>query len=85
MILTIVFLLSLSYFPLNTLYAATDSFNLVNPFLADKDFCGDNIDNEGDGFTDNDCGSKSLKMTYDMSGTLSNISSLCHEDCNDNE
>jgi hypothetical protein len=85
MILTIIFLLSLSYFPLRSLHAANDSFDLVNPFLADEDICGDNMDNDGDGFIDNNCGNKSLKMTYDMSGTLSNISSLCHEDCNDNE
>lgn len=81
LISAIILLLSLSYFPLKNLQAAADSFDLVNPFLADKDICGDNADNDGDGFTDDNCGTKSLKMTYNMSGALSNISSLCHDGC----
>lgn len=83
MTLTAILLLSLSIFSIKSLYAASDSFDLVNPFLADKDFCDDNKDNDGDGFIDDNCGTKSLKMTYDMSGSLSNISSLCHEGCDD--
>lgn len=78
-------MLSLSYLPLKSLEAASDSFDVVNPFLADKDFCGDNKDDDGDGFIDNSCGTKSLKMTYNMSGALANISSLCHEGCDSDD
>jgi hypothetical protein len=86
MISIIVLLLSLSslYFPLKNIDAAADdSFIQINPFLTNKDICGDNKDNDGNGFIDDNCGTKSLKTTYDLSGTISNITSLCHEGCED--
>jgi hypothetical protein len=59
---------------------------IVNPFLASKDLCGDGIDNDGNGFIDDNCGTIALKVTNYMSGAVANISSLCHEDCHvDNE
>ena len=85
MISTVILLLSLSIFSIKNLKASSSSFDLVNPFLADKDFCDDKKDNDGDGFIDDNCGTKSLKMTYNMSGSLSNISSLCHEGCDGND
>ena len=42
---------------------------------------GDGIDNDGNGFVDDDCGTISLKVTNNMSGVIANISSMCHEDC----
>jgi hypothetical protein len=70
----LILLLSLTYLPLSSIHAANDSFIQINPFLADKDFCGDEKDDDGNGFTDDNCGTKSLKMTYNMSGALSSIS-----------
>jgi hypothetical protein len=78
---TVLLILSLSYFPLNNSVTAQDPTDLINPFIADKDFCGDSNDNDGDGFVDDNCGTMSLKVTNDMSGAASNISSICHEDC----
>lgn len=54
---------------------------LINPFIADQDSCGDNKDNDGNGYVDDTCGTKSIKVTNDLSGAVSNISSTCHEDC----
>jgi hypothetical protein len=73
----------LSYFPqLNWITVNEASASaLIDPFIADKDSCGDNKDNDGDGFVDDTCGTKSLKVTNNMSGAVSNISSTCHEDC----
>ena len=42
---------------------------------------GDGIDNDGNGFVDDDCGTILLKVTNNMSGVIANISSVCHEDC----
>jgi len=39
------------------------------------------MDNDGDGFVEDNCGTISLKVTKNMSGAVSNISSICHEDC----
>jgi hypothetical protein len=81
---TAILLLSLTFTPLLNIHAAAnDSFIQINPFLADRDFCDDNKDNDGDGFTDGSCGTKSLKVTYNLSGAISNVSSLCHEGCDD--
>jgi hypothetical protein len=85
MILMVVLPLPLSICSIKILNAANDSFDLVNSILADKDLCDDNKGNDVDGFTDDNCGTKSLKMTYNMSGALSNISSLCHEGCDDSD
>jgi hypothetical protein len=79
--LTILLILSLSYFPLSNSVTAKDPSDLINPFIADMDSCGDNNDNDGDGFVDDNCGTMSLKITNNMSGAVSNISSICHEDC----
>jgi len=79
--LTVLLMLSLSYFPLNISSAAKDPSDLINPFVADKDYCGDSMDNDGDGFVEDNCGTMSLKVTTNMSGAVSNISSICHEDC----
>lgn len=73
--------LSLSYLPLNNIAAASDPSALINPFIASKDLCGDGKDNDGNGYVDDDCGTISLKITNNMSGAISNISSICHEDC----
>jgi hypothetical protein len=78
---TVLLILSLSYFPLNNSVTAKDPTDLINPFIADKDSCGDSNDNDGDGFVDDNCGTMSLKVTNNMSGAVSNVSSICHEDC----
>ena len=72
---------SLSYSHLVSIAVAADPTELFNPFIADKDSCGDSKDNDGDGFADDNCGIMSLKVTNNMSGAVSNISSICHEDC----
>lgn len=79
-------ILSFSYHPLkNTAFASEPSI-LINPFIASKDLCGDGKDNDGNGFVDDGCGTISLKVTNNMSGAITNISSICHEDCHvDNE
>lgn len=78
---TILVILSLSYSPFNNSVTASDPSDLINPFIADEDSCGDSNDNDGDGFVDDNCGTISLKVTNNMSGAVSNISSICHEDC----
>jgi hypothetical protein len=54
---------------------------IINPFIGSDDKCGDGIDNDGNGFVDDNCGTASLKVTNNMSGAIANISSICHEDC----
>jgi len=71
---------SLSYFLLNSVIAKETS-DIINPFIADKDSCGDSKDNDGDGFVDDNCGTMSLNVKKNMSGAVSNITSICHEDC----
>lgn len=78
---TVLLILSVSNFPLINSTSAKDPSDLINPFIADKDSCGDSYDNDGDGFVDDNCGTMSLKVTNNMSGAVSNISSICHEDC----
>ncbi len=80
-VLIVLLILSLSNSPLDNIAVAGDPFALINPFVADKDLCGDSKDNDGDGFVDDKCGTRSLKVTNDMSGAVTNISSMCHEDC----
>jgi hypothetical protein len=69
-----------SYFPLNSVIAKETS-DLINPFIADKDTCGDSKDDDGDGYVDDNCGTMSLNVKHNMSGAVSNITSICHEDC----
>lgn len=80
---TVLLMLLLSFFPTYILAKINEASAsaLINPFIADKDSCGDNKDNDGNGFLDDNCGTKSIKVTNDLSGTVSNISSTCHEDC----
>ena len=80
-LLTIFATLSLPYSPANNIAYASDPFTLLNPFTTASDICNDGIDNDGDGFVDDNCGTLSLKVTKDPSGVISNISSICHEDC----
>ena len=81
-VLSVLLILSLSYSSLdNIAVAGGDPTALFNPFIADKDSCGDSKDNDGDGFADDNCGTISLKTTNNMSGAVTNISSICHEDC----
>jgi hypothetical protein len=79
-ILTVLLMLSLSYFLLNSVIAKETS-DLINPFIADKDSCGDSKDDDGDGYVDDNCGTMSLNVKHNMSGAVSNITSICHEDC----
>lgn len=74
----LVFLLVLTQ---NKLSFASDSSLLINPFIGSIDICGDGKDNDGNGFVDDDCGTAALQVTNNMSGAITNISSLCHEDC----
>lgn len=60
---------------------ASDSTPLVNPFIGSVDVCGDGQDNDGNGFVDDNCGTAALKVMTNMSGAVTNISSICHEDC----
>ena len=69
------------YYPANNTAIASNPFTLLNPFTTASDICNDGIDNDGDGFVDDNCGTQSLKVTKDPSGVVSNISSICHEDC----
>jgi hypothetical protein len=80
-LLTIFATLSVAYSPANNIALASDPFTLLNPFTTASDICNDGIDNDGDGFVDDNCGTLSLKVTKDPSGVISNISSICHEDC----
>ncbi len=67
--------------PLVNMSLASDPSSLINPFIGSKDICDDGIDNDGNGFVDDNCGTASLKITNNMSGAIANISSICHEDC----
>ena len=80
-LLTIFATLSVSYYPANNIALASNPFTLLNPFTTASDICNDGIDNDGDGFVDDNCGTPSLKVTKDPSGVVSNLSSICHEDC----
>lgn len=80
-LLTIFAILSVPYYPANNIALASNPFTLLNPFTTASDICNDGIDNDGDGFVDDNCGTPSLKVTKDLSGVVSNISSICHEDC----
>ena len=80
-LLTIFAALSVTYYPANNTTIASNPFALLNPFTTSSDICNDSIDNDGDGFVDDNCGTLSLKFTKDVSGVVSNISSICHEDC----
>ena len=79
--IVIVLVISSLFFPLVNLSRASTPSALINPFIGSEDTCSDGIDNEGDGFVDDNCGTISLKVTNNMSGLISNISSICHEDC----
>ena len=80
-LLTIFAALSVPYYPGNNTAIANNPFTLLDPFTTASDICNDGIDNDGDGFVDDNCGTRSLKVTKDPSGVVSNISSICHEDC----
>ena len=80
-LLTIFSILSIPYYTANNIALASNPFTLLNPFTTANDICNDDIDNDGDGFVDDNCGTPSLKVTKDPSGEVSNISSICHEDC----
>jgi hypothetical protein len=80
-LLTIFATLSVPYYCANNIALASNPFTLLNPFTTASDICNDGIDNDGDGFVDDNCGTQSLKVTKDPSGVVSNISSICHEDC----
>jgi hypothetical protein len=80
-LLTIFAALSVPYYPTNNTAIASNPFTLLDPFTTGGDICNDGIDNDGDGFVDDNCGTRSLKVTKDPSGVVSNISSICHEDC----
>ncbi|MDQ5869933.1 MAG: hypothetical protein M3530_09450 [Thermoproteota archaeon] len=80
-ILTIIAMLSVLYYPVNNIALASNPFTLLNPFTTANDICNDGMDNDGDGFVDDNCGTPSLKVTKDPSGAVTNISSICHEDC----
>ncbi len=66
---------------MNNIVLASNPFMLPNPFTTASDICNDGKDNNGDGFVDNNCGTASLKVTKDPSDVVTNISSICHEDC----
>jgi hypothetical protein len=79
--LLVVLVISSLLFPLINISLASNPSELINPFIGSEDLCGDGIDNDGNGFVDDDCGTISLKVTNNMSGVIANISSMCHEDC----
>jgi hypothetical protein len=79
-ILIVLVILSL-LFPLINISLASTPSALINPFVGSEDLCGDGIDNDGNGFVDDNCGTISLKVTNNISGVIANISSMCHEDC----
>jgi hypothetical protein len=76
-LLTLVITVSIS----RNISFATDSAPLVNPFIGSVDVCGDGEDNDGNGYVDDNCGTASLQVTNNMSGAVTNITSMCHEDC----
>src|SRR6266498_182654 len=80
-IVILVLLVTSLLFPLINISLASDPSPLINPFIGSKDVCNDGIDNDGNGFVDDNCGTASLKVTNNMSGAIANISSICHEDC----
>jgi hypothetical protein len=80
-LLTVFSILSVPYCTANNIALASNPFTLLNPFTTANDICNDGIDNDGDGFVDDNCGTPSLQVTKDPSGVVSNISSICHEDC----
>jgi hypothetical protein len=85
-VVIVAIMLTLSYYTTNNAALSKDPSTVINPFIASKDLCGDEEDNDGNGFVDDNCGTTSLKISHNMSGAISNISSLCHEDCRpDNE
>ena len=65
----------------NNISFASDSSSLINPFIGSIDVCGDGKDNDGNGFVDDNCGTAALKVMTNMSGAVTNITSVCHEDC----
>jgi hypothetical protein len=77
--------LTLIFHTTNNSAFSSNPFTVINPFIASTDLCGDGKDNDGNGFIDDNCGDTSLKITHDMSGAVSNITSLCHEDCHPDE
>jgi hypothetical protein len=76
-----ILVISLLLFPLINISLASTPSAIINPFIGSEDTCGDGIDNDGNGFVDDNCGTISLKVTNNMSGAIENISSMCHEDC----
>ena len=79
--LVIIILSVLYYFPNFFLAFASVPTLIFNQFTASKDICNDGIDNDGNGFIDDNCGTASFKITENMSGAVTNITSICHEDC----
>ena len=77
----LVLVISSLLFPLINISLASTPSALINPFIGSEDICSDSIDNDGNGFVDDNCGTISLKVTNNMSGVIANISSMCHEDC----
>ena len=67
-----IFILSIPYCTANNIALASNPFTLLNPFTTTNDICNDGIDNDGDGFVDDNCGTQSLKVTKDPSGEVSN-------------
>ena len=55
-LLTIFAILSVLYYPANNIALASNPFTLLNPFTTATDICNDGIDNDGDGFVDDNCG-----------------------------
>lgn len=84
-VLIVAISLTLFYYTTNNSVFSSEPFTVINPFIASTDSCGDGKDNDGNGFVDDNCGDTSLKITHDMSGAVSNITSLCHEDCHPDE
>lgn len=54
---------------------------LIDPFTAAIDSCMYGKDSDSNGSADDNCGTPSLKVTNDPSGTITDISSICHEGC----
>ena len=80
-VLIVAIALTLFYYTTNNTVLSSDPFTVINPFIASRDLCDDEKDNDGNGFVDDNCGATSLKITHNMSGAVANITSLCHEDC----
>lgn len=79
--LVMIMLSVIPYFPHNFLSFASDPTEISNQFTTSKEICNDGIDNDGNGFIDDNCGTASLDASRNMSGYVTNISSICHEDC----